>query len=46
MHEKNISEDRKKYLRKIEKEKISVILTQILIVVIFVVGWESLLIKE
>lgn len=42
MHEKNISEDRKKYLRKIEKEKISVILTQILIVVIFVVGWEIL----
>ena len=42
MREKNISEDRKKYLGKIKKEKISVILTQILIVVIFIVGWEIL----
>ena len=30
MYDKNMSEDRKKYLRKIRKNKISVILTQLL----------------
>lgn len=42
MYEKNISEDRKKYLRKIKKGKISVIITQLLILIIFIVGWEIL----
>lgn len=42
MHEKNISEDRKKYLRKIRKNKIAVIITQILILCIFIIGWEIL----
>lgn len=42
MYEKNISEDRKQYLRKIKKTKISVILTQLLILVVFIVGWEIL----
>ena len=39
---KNMSEDRKKYLRKIRKNKISVILTQLLILIIFIIGWELL----
>ncbi len=42
MYEKNISEDRKKYLRKIRKNKISVILTQILILLVFIISWEIL----
>ncbi len=42
MREKNISEDRKKYLRKIRKGKISVIVTQLLILLIFIIGWEVL----
>lgn len=42
MREKNISEDRKKYLRKVRKGKISVIVTQLLILVIFIIGWEVL----
>lgn len=42
MHEKNISEDRKKYLRKIKKEKIAIIFTQLLIVIVFIAGWEIL----
>ena len=42
MREKNISEDRKKYLRKVRKGKISVIITQLLILVIFLIGWEIL----
>lgn len=42
MREKNISEDRKKYLRKIRKNKISVILTQITILLVFIIGWEIL----
>lgn len=42
MYDKNISEDRRKYLRKIKKEKISVILTQLLILIMFIVGWEIL----
>ncbi len=39
---KNMSEDRKKYLRKIRKNKISVIVTQLLILIIFIIGWELL----
>lgn len=42
MYEKNISEDRKKYLRKVKQGKISVIITQILILVLFIIGWEVL----
>lgn len=42
MREKNISEDRKKYLRKIKINKISVIVTQISILLIFIIGWEIL----
>ena len=42
MREKNVSEDRKRYLRKIMKGKISVIVTQLLILVIFIIGWEIL----
>lgn len=42
MREKNISEDRKKYLRKIKKEKLSIVLTQIFILIIFIIGWEIL----
>lgn len=42
MYDKNMSEDRKKYLRKIRKNKISVILTQLLILIIFTIGWELL----
>lgn len=42
MREKNISEDRKKYLRKIKMGKISVILTQLAILAIFIIGWEIL----
>lgn len=42
MHDKNISEERKEYLRKIRKNKISVITVQIGIVILFIVGWELL----
>lgn len=42
MREKNISQERKEYLRKIKKNKISVITVQILIVVLFIAGWEML----
>lgn len=42
MYETNISEDRKKYLRKIRKGKILVIVTQLLILLIFIIGWEVL----
>lgn len=42
MDKKNISEDRKKYLRKIKTNKIAVITTQIAIVIIFVALWEIL----
>ena len=42
MREKNISQDRKNYLRKIKKERISIIITQILILLIFIIGWEIL----
>lgn len=42
MDNKNISEDRKKYLRKIRINKITVLITQILVLVAFVVLWEIL----
>ena len=42
MREKNISEDRKKYLRKVRKGKIAVIVTQLLILLLFIIGWEIL----
>lgn len=42
MDKKNISEDRKKYLRKIKQNKIAVTITQILIVVLFICLWEVL----
>lgn len=42
MYEKNISDDRKKYLRKIRKNKIAIILTRISILIIFIIGWEVL----
>ena len=40
MYEKNISDDRRKYLRKIMINKITIITTQILIVLLLVVFWE------
>ncbi len=42
MYEKNISEDRKRYLRKIRINKISVIGAQLAILLIFIIGWEIL----
>lgn len=42
MDNKNISEDRKKYLRKIKINKITVLITQILILLAFVLLWEIL----
>jgi len=42
MYDKSISENRKQYLRKIRKEKISIITTQLLILIIFIIGWEIL----
>lgn len=42
MYEKNISEDRRKYLKKIKKQKLSVMAVQILILICFLVGWELL----
>ena len=41
-NKKEISENRKKYLRKIRNNKIAVHITQILILVIFIVVWEIL----
>ena len=38
----NISEDRKKYLRKIKIRKIEILVTQILIIIIFIALWEIL----
>ena len=37
-----ISEERKKYLRKVRLKKIEILLTQILIVIVFVAIWELL----
>ena len=42
MDEKKISTDRKKYLRKIKLEKTTVLLTQIGIIVLFIIIWEAL----
>lgn len=46
MHKKNISDNRKKYLRKKYIKKISIILTQITILVAFIVIWEIAAEKE
>lgn len=40
MHEKNISKDRKKYLKQIKLKKISILATQIGIVIAFITIWE------
>lgn len=42
MVKENISQDRKKYLRKIRNHKIAVLVTQIAILLIFIAGWEIL----
>lgn len=42
MDNKNISEDRKKYLRKIRLKKITVLITQILMLLAFILLWEIL----
>ena len=46
MHKKNISDDRKKYLRKKYIKKISIIVTQISILIAFIVIWEMAAEKE
>ena len=46
MREKNISDDRKKYLRKISTNKILVLLTQLSILILFIVLWEVLANKK
>lgn len=38
----NISEDRKKYLRKIKLRKAEILITQISIIIVFIWGWEML----
>lgn len=40
MHKKNISDDRKKYLRKKYIKKISIVITQISILIAFIAIWE------
>lgn len=40
MHKKNISDDRKKYLRKKRMKKISIFITQISILIAFIAIWE------
>lgn len=40
MHKKNISDDRKKYLRKKHIKKISILITQISILIAFIALWE------
>lgn len=42
MREKNISSDRKKYLRKQKKNKLAILITQIGIVIAFITVWEVL----
>ncbi len=42
MDNKNISQDRKKYLKKIRINKITILITQILLLVAFIVLWEVL----
>ena len=46
MREKNISDDRKKYLRKIRTNKMLVLLTQLSILILFIVLWEVLANKK
>lgn len=46
MRNKNISEDRKKYLRKIYIQKASILITQISLVIFFIVMWEVLADKQ
>ena len=46
MHKKNISDDRKKYLRKKYTKKVSIILTQITILIAFIAIWEIAAEKE
>ena len=47
MNNKNIiSNERKKYLRKIKIRKIETLVTQILIIIVFVTLWEILARKE
>ena len=46
MHKKNISDDRKKYLRKKYIKKISIIVTQISILIAFIAIWEIAAEKE
>ena len=40
MHKKTISDDRKKYLRKKRLRKVSIFITQISILIIFIALWE------
>ena len=42
MQKKNDSEERKKYLRKIKLTKVSVLITQIAILILFIISWEVL----
>ena len=42
MQKKNDSEERKKYLRKIKLTKVSVLITQIAILILFIILWEVL----
>ena len=42
MREKNISQERKEYLRKIKRNQISVIIVQFSVLILFIVGWEIL----
>lgn len=42
MREKNISQERKEYLRKIKRNQISVIVVQFSVLILFIVGWEIL----
>lgn len=46
MHKKNISDDRKKYLRKKRIKKISILVTQISILIAFIAIWEIAANKE
>lgn len=46
MHKKNISDNRKKYLRKKRIKKISILVTQISILIVFIAIWEFAANKE
>ena len=39
---KNISEDRKRYLKNIKKNKAKILITQIMLVIVLIVAWEVL----